>query len=208
MPTFVTRFSVPLSLAVACLVGAACDRSAAPDSDSAARPPGYVVDSALSIDTLLARFRQTVADTPTTLAGGEASAEQLAREFLRAVSSNDTATVRRLVVNRAEFAWLYYPHTRFTRPPYEMGPDLLWLQINEASEKGIVRLLRRYGGSSLGFEALACPDSVTPEGPNRITTGCRIRFAASDSAARTMQLFGSLLQRDGRWKFVSYANEL
>jgi hypothetical protein len=208
MPTPLSRLGAPLALAAACFLAVACDRDAKPSSDTVARPPGYVVDSALPIDTLLARFRATVTDSPSNFVGGEASAERLAREFLRAISSNDTATVRRLVVNRAEFAWLYYPHTKFTKPPYELGPDLLWLQMNEASEKGIVRVLRRYGGSSMRFEALNCPDSVSVEGPNRITIGCRLRFAASDSAARTLQLFGSLMERDGRWKFVSYANEL
>lgn len=207
MPIRLARLGAPIALAATALLGAACDRSAS-NSDNASLPPGYVVDSALPIDTLLARFRATVSDTPSTLLGGETSAERLAREFLRAVSSNDTASIRRLVVNRAEFAWLYYPHTRFTKRPYELGPDLLWLQINEASEKGIVRTLRRYGGSPLRFEALACPDSVTPEGPNRITTGCQLRFAAADSAARSLELFGSLIERDGRWKFVSYANGL
>lgn len=200
----------PLLLAAvlsAALIGSACDRKTTP-SDDAARTPGYVIDSALPIDTLVARFRATIADTPTTLAGGEASAERLTREFLRAVSSNDTASIRRLVVNRAEFAWLYYPHTRFTRPPYELGPELLWIQQNEASEKGIVRTLRRYGGVPLRFESLSCPDSTVTEGPNRITIGCRVSFAAADSSARNLQLFGSLLERDGRWKFISYANEL
>lgn len=200
-------FTLLVIMAVAIAV-VACDRAASSDGGADARPPGYVVDSALPIDTLLARFRATIPDTPTTLAGGEASAERLAREFLRAVASNDTATIRRLVVNRAEFAWLYYPHTRFTKPPYELGAELLWIQINEASEKGIVRTLRRYGGSPLRFEALSCPDSAGAEGPNRVTVGCQLSFAAGDSAARSLRLFGSLLERDGRWKFISYANEL
>jgi len=208
MTAHLTRLVTPIALAAAGLLAVACERAPSPSTESAAATPGYVVDSALPIDTLLARFRATVPDTPTALLGGEPSAERLAREFLRALSTNDTASIRRLVVNRAEFAWLYYPHTRFTKPPYEMGPDLLWLQMNEASEKGIVRSLRRYGGSALRFEALACPDSVTTEGPNHITVGCRLRFAAGDSAARTLQLFGSLMERDGRWKFVSYANDL
>jgi len=206
--TFVrSRAVLVVAVTAAAITGAACDRAASPSAE-ATRPPGYVVDSALPIDTLLARFRATVTDTPTTLAGGEASAERLTREFLRAVSSNDTASIRRLVLNRAEFAWLYYPHTRFTRPPYELGPDLLWIQQNEASEKGIVRTLRRYGGVTLRFESLACPDSAVTEGPNRITVGCRVTFAAADSAARNLQLFGSLIERDGRWKFITYANEL
>lgn len=184
-----------------------CDRPATPDAERTPTTAG-VVDSALSIDTLLARFRATLADTPSTLQGGESSPERLTRALLGALQAQDTATLQRLVLSRAEFAWLYYPHTRFTRAPYELGPELLWLQMGMASEKGIVRLIRRFGGSPLRFEALTCPDSAVTEGPNSVITGCRVRFAVGDSAARDLGLFGSLLQRDGRYKFVSYANEL
>jgi hypothetical protein len=189
------------------VLAVACERPATPSAERAPSTAG-VVDSALPIDTLLARFRATVTDTPTALGGGERSPEGLTRALLGALQAQDTATLQRLVLSRAEFAWLYYPHTRFTRPPYELGPELLWLQMGMASEKGIVRLIRRYGGSPLRFEALTCPDSALAEGPNRVTTGCRVRFAVGDSAARELGLFGSLLQRDGRYKFVSYANEL
>ncbi len=167
-----------------------------------------IVDSALPIDTLLHRFRSTLPDTPTTLLGGESSPERLSRALLTALTANDTARLRALVVSRTEFAWLYYPHTHWIRPPYEMGPDLVWLQVAANSEKGLVRLVRRYGGRSLRFDGLSCADSVLREGPNTIVQGCRVRFAAADSAARELQLFGSLLNRDGRYKFVSYANDL
>lgn len=202
------RFPALVALAALATALAACDRAATPDQAPASTPRAGVVDSALPIDTLLHRFRATLPDTPSTLAGGASSPEALTRALLRALQSQDSATVRRLVISPSEFAWLYYPHTRFTRPPYELGPELLWLQLGMASEKGAVRLVRRYGGVPLRFEALTCPDSAAIEGPNRILTGCRVRFAAADSAARELQLFGSLLQRDGHYKFVSYANEL
>lgn len=197
-----------LCLAALAATIAACDRAATPDTAASQTPRAGVVDSALPIDTLLHRFRATLPDTPTTLTGGLPSAEGLTRALLRALETQDTATVQRLVLSPSEFAWLYYPHTRFTRPPYELGPELLWLQLGMASEKGAVRLIRRYGGTPLRFESLTCPDSATGEGPNRVLTGCRVRFAAADSAARELRLFGSLLQRDGLYKFVSYANEL
>lgn len=202
------RFRALLLLTLVAVAVGACDRRASDSAASRDYPPGYVVDSALPIDTLLARFRATLPDTPSTLVGGEASPERLTRALLGALTAHDTATIRRLVLNRSEFGWLYYPHTRYTRRPYELGPELLWIQVNENSEKGIVRLLRRYGGSRLRFDALACPDSAIVEGPNTITGPCTVTFAAADSAARTMQMFGSIIARDGRVKFVSYANEL
>lgn len=207
MPTYRSRAAVLLIVAVAA-AAVACAGDA--DRTNAARdlPPGYVIDSALPIDTLLARFRATLPDTPTALVGGERSPERLTRALLSALSAHDTATIQRLVLNRSEFGWLYYPHTRYTKRPYELGPELLWIQVNENSEKGIVRLLRRYGGSRLRFDALTCPDSSVVEGPNTITGPCQVTFAAADSAARTMQIFGSIIARDGRVKFVSYANEL
>lgn len=167
-----------------------------------------VVDSALPIDVLLHRFRAALVDTPTVLRHGAGSPESLTRQLLAALEAGDTTGVRSLLVSRAEFAWLYFPHAKWMQPPYEMGPGLVWLQISVASDKGYSRLVRRYGGSRLRFEALACPDAGVREGPNIVITGCRVRFAAADSATRDMQLFGSLLNRDGRYKFVSYSNDL
>ncbi|MBX3173361.1 MAG: hypothetical protein KF709_03065 [Gemmatimonadaceae bacterium] len=200
------RNVLPFLIALVAVVG--CDRNRSEQAASDVPHQEVHVDSALPIDTLLARFRATVADTPRRLDGGARDAEALTRALLTALQEQDTAALRQLVLTRSEFAWLYYPHTKFTAPPYELGPELLWFQLQLASEKGATRLVRRYGGSSLRFEALECPDSVSVEGPNRVVTGCRVRFAAADSAARTMRLFGSLLERDGRVKFVTYANDL
>ncbi len=194
-----------LLMAVASLVGA-CD--ARVPRDEAAGAPAGVIDSALPIPVLLDRFRATTVDTPSVLTGGSDRPETLVRALLTAVSTRDTTTLRSLVMSRSEFAWLYYPHTRYVARPYELGPELVWLQHLAASETGVVRLLDRYGGSRLTFEALLCPDSILTEGPNRIVAGCRVRFAAADSASRTLQLFAGLLARDGRYKFLSYANDL
>lgn len=203
------RLFVPLALVAATVVGAACGSG---DADSSAEerdlPPGYVIDSALPIDTLLARFRATVADTPQALRGGETSPERLTRRFLAAISARDTATLQRLIISRSEYAWLYYPHSRFTQRPYELYPELLWIQLSSSTESGITRMLHRYGGSSMRLESVVCDDSSVIEGPNEIIRGCRVRFAAADSSARTMRLFGDLLARDGQLKFLSYANDL
>lgn len=204
------RATLALLAAVACDAPARSPDAADPAAGPAAAAPAAAgtVDSALPIAELLARFRATLPDTPTTLVGGAATAEELARTLLRAVSAGDTARVRALLVSRAEFAWLYYPHSRYTAPPYELGPELVWFTTVSASDKGAGRLLARYGGRPLRFERLLCGDSSVVEGPNTVRRGCRVRFAVADSAARDLQLFGALLHRDGRYKFLSYANDL
>jgi hypothetical protein len=199
----------PLLLAFATVAAVlACDGSASDDAEGRSPVAGGVVDSTLPIDTLLHRFRATLPDTPTVLAGGAASPEALTRELLSSLQSNDTSTLRALVISPAEFAWLYYPHTKWTKPPYEMGAELVWLQVSLSSEKGLVRLVRRYGGRALRLEALTCPDAAHVEGPNLVTEGCQVRFAVADSVPRELRLFGSLLKRDGLYKFVSYSNDL
>lgn len=202
-PSFARRLVGILALAVAAF-GGGCDAGASRQAEA----PAGVIDSALPIPVLLARFRATTTDTPTVLGGGAERPETLVRALLAAVSARDTASLRTLVMSRAEFAWLYYPHTKYVARPYELGPELVWLQHVAGSETGAVRLLERYGGTPLRLEALLCPDSVISEGPNRITPGCRVRFTAADSTPRTLQLFAGLLARDGRYKFLSYANDL
>lgn len=189
----------------------ACDRDAAPRAETApagAPTPAGTVDSALPLETLLARFRATLPDTPTVLAGGAASPDALSRALLEALGRRDTARVRSLVVSRAEFAWLYYPHSPNTRPPYVLEPELVWMTLAAASEKGAGRLLGRFGGTPLRLERVTCPDTGVAEGPNQVYRGCRVRFAPAEGGVREMQLFGALLRRDGRYKFLSYANDL
>lgn len=192
-----------LVLAITLTIGCRGERPAV-----ASDAPVGVVDSALPIPVLLERFQATIPDTPQVLTGGAATRDALVHALLDAVAHRDTLALRRLVMSRAEFAWLYYPHSKYVARPYELGPELVWIQHVSESETGAVRLLERFGGSRVRFEALLCPDSVIVEGPNRITPGCRVRFAVADSAPRTLQLFAGLLARDGRYKFLSYANDL
>lgn len=206
----------PILLAAVVALGvAACDRNAAPASEGDRAPVVGTVDSALPIDTLLRRFRATLPDTPTVLAGGAASPEALVRELFSALGRSDEPALRALAITPAEFAWLYYPQTTWTGPPYAMGPELVWFQVSASSDKGLARLVNRYAGRSLRLEALLCPDTVRvggpgsiTEGPASLTEGCRVRFAVADSAPREFRIFGSLLNRDGRYKFVSYSNDL
>ena len=227
-----TSFSAALGPVAWCFVAAAivgCSRSdrqrdtpprssdslAAVRADSVARArqdsinraqPGYVVDSIRSPEEELRRFRTGLA-AATALEGGAASRDALIHAFVAAVEAADTVALQRLVVSRAEYAWLVYPSSAFSHPPYYQPIGLAWRLSTAPSERGITRLLTRNGGRSLGFVSYNCPRPPVVEGKNRIVSGC-ITLLRDGAETVPRRLFGAVIEREGRFKFLSYANDL
>lgn len=193
---------VMVALVGAQLIGG-CERA---NGAGAAPEAAAVVDSIHPPEISLARFRDGLAPPPPALPGGESSIEALTARWIVAVESHDTAMIRRLVLDRAEFAWLYYPASAFSREPLYQPPELLWFRLQAGSEKGIVRVLRRLGGTDMGYRGVACPTPPRIEGPNRIWEYCEVRRDEAGEV-RSAILFGGILERAGRFKFISYANE-
>ena len=165
-----------------------------------------VVDSAAPIEVALDRFRSEL-PKPQGLTGGFGTREELVRRFVQALEARDTTALRRMVMGKAEFAWLYYPSSPLSRPPYALPPDLLWFQMQGQTEKGASLLLGERAGFPLGYLSHACT-SQREEGENRLSGHCVVRrvTAAGDTVGE--RLFGLVLERDGFYKFVSYANKL
>lgn len=180
------------------------------------------VDSIRTLEEDLERFRSTILEPVDSLAPVASSRDELVRRFIAALEREDTLTLDSLVLGRAEFAYLYYPSSRYTSEPYRLDPALLWFLVGENGHKGRVRALRHYGGQKLAYEGVRCDPEPRREGENLLWTGCVVllgdsqeagengsssRFAASGDE-RGGRLFGSIIERGGRFKFVSYSNAL
>jgi len=168
---------------------------------------GVRVDSAKAIPRALADFRRTVPET-RELGGGFASGrDTLVARFVSALERADTAAFMPMMMDRAEFAWLYYEHDPQARAPYELPPDLMWMQMMRQGEKGISRALEKFGGRPLGFRGYVC-EREEARGPTRVWTGCRLDVTEADGRRVQARLFGGIIEHAGRYKIFSYANEL
>jgi len=202
-----------LSLLLPCVWSCGGDAGDAHAATPAQRPvaaapapvPGMHVDSILPPEEEERRFREGLAE-PGGLERGAASRQALVRGFVRAVERADTAAVRRMIVSRAEFAYLYYPSTEFTHPPRRMSPALLWFLTMQESEKGIGRLFARRAGKPLGYISSRCAPEPRVEGANRLWDRCTVTVR-TDGGTKEERLFSTIIERDGRFKFVSYQNE-
>jgi hypothetical protein len=202
-----------VATAEASRVTATTDSSLRSDSITQARrdssnraQPGYVIDSVLPVEEEIRRFQASLPRRPTTLEHGAASLDALVSRFAEAVSRNDTTALVRLLVTRSEFGHLVYPSSPYTRAPYRLTPDVAWLQIRAASNKGADRLLARFGGKPMVVASYACSGAVDRQSDNTIRTGCALRLAESPAVAR--KLFGAVIARHGRYKLLSLANDL
>jgi hypothetical protein len=181
--------------------------TAAVDTARPWRQPGDKIDSILPMPEYLRRFREGLTE-PATFSGGEASRDALALRFLSAVSARDSASLGSLVISRAEFAWLVFPHHIYASPPYELDPAIFWMQLTAGSAKGAHRILDRLGGKALTFQALDCRRDTlqVKRGPIRVWSSCGVRYREGDRVL-TRRLFGSIVELDGRVKLMSFAND-
>jgi len=168
---------------------------------------GGVVDSILPVAEHLKRFRATLNRQPDTLSGASPSLDSLAKRWARAVAERDTAAFDAMVIDAAEFAWLYYPDSKMSKPPYEAPPGLLWGQILSSSNDGARAVLKVLGGRPIRVVGVQCP-TPTVEGVNRLYERCTVRVRSGNAAPQEGRYFGTVLEREGRFKFIGLANEL
>ena len=218
-----------LSLLAIALLATACDRTPAvrvaeaSTTDSVARVererarqdsivrsrPGYVIDSILPVAEEIRRFQATLDSHPTALGDGATSRTALVTQFVRALERNDTASLAKLVVSRAEFGHLIYPTSPNIAPPYRQSPELVWLTRSASTEKATSRLLHRFGGKPFGYAGFSCDNTLAREGANTLSPGCAVRFIEPGRRDTTrLRMFGSIVERDGRFKFLSLTNGL
>ena len=216
----ITVRSLPSLGLVAVLLAACAGAEARSDpalADSMARArqdsinraqPGYIVDSILPIEEHLRRFRADIPVAPVALSGGAPTRDSLVMRFVAALEARDTTALATMLLNRAEFAYLVYPESHWTRPPYRQAPGLAWMQAVNANGTGLARLLDRMAGRNLRFTSYECGTEPEVIGENRIWRGCTLRVERAPGDMRAMQLFAGIIERRGHFKVFSYGNDL
>lgn len=162
------------------------------------------MDSALA--TALARFRDGLPRTDT-LRNAMPSRDSVVRAFMGLLARRDTMGLARLHLSRGEWAWIVYPESRYTRPPFRQRADLGWMLIMERSNTAAARLLDRRGGQPLALVGWECASTPEPEGRTLYWGRCTVTYRDPAGVPRTERLFASIVERDGRFKIGSYSNQ-
>lgn len=198
---------IGIALLVLGLAPAACDPADGSAPAAADHRPVHI-DSIHPVEEELRRFRATLPAIPDRPTGGAGSLEDLVEAWAAAVNRADANALAALAVDRAEFATFYYPHTRYTREPYELSPALVWFQLTNRSSRGLTRLLRTFQDAPIAVHGVRCAGAPKPMGAGLLHGPCQVTVADAAGGLVDVRLFGPVLERDGRFKFLSYENEL
>jgi hypothetical protein len=211
MRSFLALSGIVLLAATACDgggVGSADREDSRPWWEQEGLPPPSHVDSILPAGESLRRFREGLEEA-TGLSGGSASRAELVDRFIQALVAADTTALASLAIDRAEFAWLYYPHSIYVAPPYELPPDVVWLQHQNYSSRGLRRLLEQYGGKTLHYTGHRCtPEEGESLGRGRQWAECLVLGELPTGEKSEERLFAGILEIGGRFKLLSFGNEL
>jgi len=188
---------------------ARADSSARARQDSINRAsPGYVIDSVLPVEEEIRRFRVAVGGAPAVeLRDASNSRAELVERFVRDLSAGDTTDLKRAALSPREFVDLIYPTSPNTHPPYRQSPSFVWMQISGQSASGLTRAIQRRAPQRLTYAGHECDPKAEVQGPNRLWFKCNVRLVSPAGDTTTQRLFGTIVERGGRFKFISYSNQ-
>jgi len=110
--------------------------------------PSDIVNEVMSfgsptpIEIAVSRFRETIPEPAPVDLDGASSRDALVAGFLDALEQNDIPALNRLLISRAEFAYLYFPSSIYMNRPYQQDPSLVWFMMINNSERGLRRVER------------------------------------------------------------------
>ena len=174
--------------------------------DSLLSTPGYVIDSVFPPEEALRRFQAEAGGVaPTVLADGALSIDALLRRYWATLVRVDSMALQPLLVSKREFAYLYFPES--AEPAAGMQPHVSWLLLSNNSGRGLARALALGAGSDSVIVGTACTVQKVLAGRNLIHGPCGVvrRLA---SRRDTLWITSHVIERDGVFKLLSFANEL
>jgi hypothetical protein len=80
--------------------------------------------------------------------------------------------------------------------------------LSRQSNAGMEYVFRRWNDRELQLESYDCGTEPVAEGNNLIHGPCVMRIIVAGSETVAARLTGPILERAGRFKFVSYTNDL
>lgn len=207
---FSSRHVRNVVIACAGSLGTGCSRDGTKIGNSAtesvaAKSAGTVVDSVLPREIEIARFRMGLSEV-TELSNALPSRDALVDAFVKRLAARDTVKLGELALTKSEFAWIYYPSSPIGKPPYDLSPALMYFQFDGNNRKGFVKLIDDRSEKDLKVVGFSCA-STEMQDKNIVYSQCTFKRLQAPGDTLTELLFGGIIERNGKFKLLNFANK-
>ena len=167
--------------------GAATDAAPAhePETEATAVVPERVADLANTQDALFA----------------------FARALLDRIEADDLEGLMALRVSEAEFYWLVWPKLPSSQPERNLSWDYVWRDLDQKSRNSARRTIERQAGRRYELMRIEFEDETTDYGTYLVHRDARVVVQNEAGAILRLDLFGSVIEMNGRFKAFSLVTD-
>ncbi len=142
--------------------------------------------------------------TSTPLAGSAASAPALAQRVLAALERRDVTALREVVLSEQEFREQVWPELPAARPERKLPFSYVWGELRQKSEAALAATLTAQGGQRYELVAVRFLGDTTHFQTYLVHRKTELIVQDATGTEMQLRLFGSVLEKDGRFKVFSY----
>jgi len=146
----------------------------------------------------------TVSCTTAPLPNAQESPEALSRAVLAAIEARDADALRALALSKEEFQEHVWPELPAARPERNLSANFVWGDLHHKSNITLRSTLAAHSGKKYEFVSIRFLGDTTAYESYRVHRESELTVRDADGNERQMRMFGSVLEKDGRYKVFSY----
>jgi hypothetical protein len=151
---------------------------------------------------VLALFATSCGTAP--LPNAHDSPEALSRAVLAAIQARDGDALHALALNKGEFAEDVWPELPAARPERNLSSSFVWGDLNQKSNITLRDTLVAQGGRKYEFVSIRFLGETTAYKSYRVHRESELTVKDAEGNARQLRVFGSVIEKGGRYKVFSY----
>jgi hypothetical protein len=140
----------------------------------------------------------------TVLSETFGSADETVRAVLEGLAARDRDALLTLALDEHEFRRVVWPELPSSRPEMNVPLDYAWRRLRQNSHTQLAFTLAEHGGRYYSLVGVRFRGGTTRYATFAVHRDTELEVLDPSGAAQTLRLFGSLLERNGRWKVFSY----
>jgi hypothetical protein len=141
------------------------------------------------------------------LAGTFDSAEAAARAVLEGLAARDVAALSELSLTEDEFREIVWPELPSSRPEVNLPVAYAWGTLAQNSQGSLATTIAAHGGRRYTLVNVRVTGRSTPYESFTVHRDVALDVVDEAGVRRQIHVFGSLLERDGRWKVFSFVTD-